>query len=157
MTELPVFPWALATELYSPPVYFPSIMQLSGIHHIALNVSDLDRAERFYTDVLGFTVARKFSKGLRHIMLDTGNSYIALFEAPDLETLQHIEQLSETGYMHFAFKADRERFRLAIEELKANKVDIGEGPVRRGDGDSVYFNDPDSNHLEIHCDDGDHS
>ena len=32
-------------------------------------------------------------------------------------------------------------------------VNISGGPVRRGDGDSVYFQDPDGNHLEIHCDD----
>ena len=59
-------------------------MQLEGIHHIALNVCDLFRAEQFYVEVLGFKVAKRFSKGLRHIMLDVGSSYIALFEVPDL-------------------------------------------------------------------------
>jgi len=132
-------------------------MELSGIHHIALNVRDLDQAERFYTDVLGFKVAQRFSKGLRHIMLDAGNSYIALFEVPDLEMQSHIEQLSETGYMHFAFKIEGERFQLAVKKLRDNNISIGEGPVRRGDGDSVYFQDLDWNHLEIHCDDGAHS
>jgi len=55
-------------------------MRLLGIHHIALNVHHLDRAEHFYTDVLGFKVSQRFSKGLRHLMLDAGNSKIALFE-----------------------------------------------------------------------------
>lgn len=129
-------------------------MKLDGIHHIALNVRDLDRAERFYTGVLGFKVAKRFSKGLRHLMLDAGNSYIALFETPDLDPRPSIDHLSEAGYMHFAFRADPQRFEAAIAELKRQNVDIGDGPVRRGDGDSVYFNDPDLNHLEIHCDDG---
>lgn len=146
-----------ATGLYNPPISFLLIMQLSGIHHIALNVRDLDRAEQFYTDVLGFKVAKRFSKGLRHIMLDAGNSYIALFEVPDLETQSHIEQLSETGYMHFAFKIQRARFQLAVQKLRKKNINIGEGPVRRGDGDSVYFQDPDWNHLEIHCDGRDYS
>ena len=128
-------------------------MRLLGIHHIALNVRHLDRAERFYTDVLGFKVLKRFSKGLRHLILDIGNSQIALFEVPDLEIKSHIEQLSGAGYMHFAFKIDREMFKLAVKKLLDHNINIGDGPVRRGEGDSVYFQDLDYNHLEIHCDD----
>ena len=132
-------------------------MRLLGIHHIALNVRHLDRAEGFYTDILGFKVLQRFSKGLRHLMLDAGNSQIALFEVPELEVQSHIEKLSEIGYMHFAFKIDKEMFQFAVKKLLDNSIDIGEGPVRRGNGDSVYFQDLDYNHLEIHCDDGKNS
>jgi len=128
-------------------------MQLLGIHHIALNVRDLDQAENFYTGILGFKVAKRFSKRLRHLMLSVGNSYIALFEVPDLEVQPHMEKLSKIGYMHFAFKIEREMFQLAVKKLIANNINIGDGPVRRGDGDSIYFQDLDYNHLEIHCDD----
>ena len=132
-------------------------MHLLGIHHIALNVRQLDQAERFYTDILGFKVLKRFSKGLRHLILEVGNSQIALFEVPDLEIQPHIDKISETGYMHFAFQIDKEMFQLAVKKLLANNIDIGGGPVRRGDGDSVYFQDLDYNHLEIHCDDGKNS
>ena len=128
-------------------------MRLLGIHHIALNVRDLDQAEKFYTGILGFKVEKRFSNRLRHLMLSVGNSYIALFEVPDLDVQPHIEKLSIAGYMHFAFKIDRERFQLAVKKLRANNINIGDGPVRRGEGDSVYFQDLDYNHLEIHCDD----
>ena len=127
-------------------------MQLKGIHHIALNVTDLDRSERFYTDILGFSVTHRFSKGLRHIMLDTGNALLALFETPDLEMKMSLEQLSKKGYMHFAFETNREEFINIIEELKSKKVNIDSGPVVRGEGESIYFTDPDQNHLEIRCD-----
>ena len=132
-------------------------MRLLGIHHIALNVRQLDQAERFYADILGFKVLKRFSKGLRHLLLDAGNSQIALFEVPELEVQSHIEKLSEIGYMHFAFKIDKEMFQFAVKKLLDNSIDIGEGPVRRGNGDSVYFQDLDYNHLEIHCDDGKNS
>ena len=127
-------------------------MKLDGIHHIALNVKDLDRAELFYTEVLGFQVTHRFSKGLRHLMLDTGNSAIALFEAPHLEVKEAMDLLSEKGYLHLAFKIHRDRFPAILEELKKHGVTIDGGPVKRGDGESIYFNDPDYNHLEIHYD-----
>ena len=127
-------------------------MQLKGIHHIALNVTDLDRAEHFYTDVLGFTVTHRFSKGLRHIMLDTGNALLALFETPELEMKSALEQLSDKGYMHFAFATSREEFNKIMDELKSKKVHIDSGPMVRGEGESIYFTDPDKNHLEIRCD-----
>jgi len=128
-------------------------MRLLGIHHIALNVRHLDRAEDFYTDVLGFKVLQRFYKGLRHLMLDAGNSKIALFEVPELVMESHIEELSETGYMHFAFKIEKKMFPLAVKKLRDKNIDIGQGVVQRGEGESVYFQDLDGNHLEIHCDD----
>ena len=127
-------------------------MKLDGIHHIALNVKDLNRAEQFYTEVLGFTVTHRFTKGLNHLMLDTGNSAIALFEAPELEVKDAMDLLSETGYLHLAFKIHRDQFPTVVDELKKHNVVIDQGPVKRGDGESIYFNDPDHNHLEIHCD-----
>jgi glyoxylase I family protein len=127
-------------------------MQLKGIHHIALNVKDLDRAENFYTDVLGFQVTNRFSKGLRHIMLETGNAAIALFESPELEVKEAISLLSEEGYLHLALEADSADFENIVQELQSKKIHIDNGPVKRGDGESIYFNDPDDNHLEIHCD-----
>ena len=127
-------------------------MQLKGIHHIALNVKDLDRAESFYTDILGFQVTNRFSKGLRHLMLETGNAAIALFESPELEVKEAISLLSEEGYLHLALEADPADFENIIKELQSNNIDIDNGPVKRGDGESIYFNDPDDNHLEIHYD-----
>ncbi|MBT5469669.1 MAG: hypothetical protein HOK41_03610 [Nitrospina sp.] len=127
-------------------------MQLKGIHHIALNVKDLDRAEKFYTDILGFQVTHRFNKGLNHLMLETGNAAIALFESPQLEVKDAMNLLSEDGYMHLAFEANPADFENIVKELKTKNITIDSGPVKRGDGESIYFNDPDENHLEIHCD-----
>ena len=59
-------------------------MQLDGVHHIGMNVQDLDSAEKFYTDVLGFRVAERFAEEIRHLMLDTGSTTLHLFESPAL-------------------------------------------------------------------------
>ena len=34
----------------------PIRMQTAGVHHVALRVTDFDRAKRFYTETLGFPV-----------------------------------------------------------------------------------------------------
>ena len=143
---------ALETERSNSFLPSRSLMQLKGIHHIALNVKDLDRAERFYTDVLGFQVTHRFSKGLRHLMLETGNAAIALFETPNLKVEEAMNLVSEDGYLHLALEADPADFKAIIKELQTKKIQIDNGPVKRGNGESVYFNDPDHNHLEIHCD-----
>jgi catechol 2,3-dioxygenase-like lactoylglutathione lyase family enzyme len=130
-------------------------MKLDGVHHIGLNVSDLDRAEAFYTGVLGFEVTERYSESIRHIMLASpgepaGTAKIHLFEARDLDMQDALATLSGQGYAHIAFGTTRERFPKIVEELQKHKVDF-KGPLVMGQGESVHFTDPDGNSLEIRC------
>ena len=75
-------------------------MKLDGVHHIGVNVRDLDRAEAFYTEVLGFKVIDRYQEEIRHSMLDTGAAKIHLFESIDLKFDEAIHRLSEDGYAH---------------------------------------------------------
>ena len=61
-------------------------LKLAGLDHIALNVTDMDRAENFYSNILGFPVINRTltQAGFQHIELDAGNIAIALFESPEL-------------------------------------------------------------------------
>ena len=125
-------------------------MKLDGVHHIGMNVLDIDRAEKFYTSVLGFRVAERYEEQIRHLMLDTGDTNLHLFESPDLHMGNAIDCLSEQGYAHIAFGTSRENFPKIIDELKRKNV-VFRGPLILGQGESVHFKDPDSNHLEIRC------
>ena len=125
-------------------------MRLDGVHHIGVNVSDLDRAEAFYTSVLGFKVIDRYQEEIRHSMLDTGPTKIHLFESTDLKFDDAITRLSEEGYAHMAFGTSREEFPRVMEELKNHNV-LFRGPLILGKGESVHFTDPDGNHLEIRC------
>ena len=125
-------------------------MKLDGVHHIGVNVCDLDRAEAFYTEVLGFKVIDRYQEEIRHSMLDTGAAKIHLFESKDLKFDEAIHRLSEDGYAHMAFGTSRERFPQVMEELKKNNIPF-RGPLILGKGESVHFKDPDGNHLEIRC------
>ena len=125
-------------------------MELDGVHHIGVNVSDLDRAEAFYIGVLGFKVIDRYQEEMRHSMLDTGATKIHLFESTDLKFDEAINRLSEDGYAHMAFGTSREKFPKVMEELKKHNV-LFRGPLILGKGESVHFKDPDGNHLEIRC------
>ena len=125
-------------------------MELDGVHHIGLNVRDLDRAEDFYVDVLGFQVVERYQEVIRHSMLDTGTAKIHLFESTDLKFDEAINCLSEDGYAHIAFGTGSEKFLDVLEDLKKHDVDF-RGPLILGKGESVHFKDPDGNHLEIRC------
>ena len=125
-------------------------MKLDGIHHIGVNVSDLNRAESFYVNVLGFIVVDRYQEDIRHSMLDTGTTKIHLFESTNLEFDDAIIRLSEDGYAHLAFGTTRKQFPQIMEELKKHNVPF-RGPLILGKGESVHFKDPDGNHLEIRC------
>jgi catechol 2,3-dioxygenase-like lactoylglutathione lyase family enzyme len=125
-------------------------MQLDGVHHIGVNVSDLNRAESFYVNVLGFIVVDRYQEDIRHSMLDTGTTIIHLFESTNLEFDDAIIRLSEDGYAHLAFGTNRKQFPQIMEELKQHNVPF-RGPLILGKGESVHFKDPDGNHLEIRC------
>ena len=125
-------------------------MKLDGVHHIGVNVSDLNRAESFYVNVLGFIVVDRYQEDIRHSMLDTGTTKIHLFESTNLEFDDAIIRLSEDGYAHLAFGTTRKQFPQIMEELKKHNVPF-RGPLILGKGESIHFKDPDGNHLEIRC------
>ena len=128
-----------------------SKIQLNGISHFALNVANMERAERFYTEVLGFPVIMRSQTkgGLQHIEVDAGNVAIALFEQPqlDLKTAQKI--MTEDGYLHFAFDGSYDRFDATLQALKESGVKMDGEPRDWGKSVSVYFQDPDGHQLEI--------
>ena len=130
-------------------------MKLDGVHHIGLNVTDLDRAETFYTQVLGLKVTERYAESIRHIMLASpgepeGTAKIHLFEAKDLDMQEALATLSGQGYAHTAFGTSREHFPNIIATLRKQEVDF-KGPLVMGRGESVHFTDPDGNALEIRC------
>ncbi len=125
-------------------------MELDGVHHIGVNVNNLDRALDFYCGILGFEVIERYEESIRHVMLNSGSTGIHLFEVKDLKMNHAFDILSGEGYAHIAFGTTVDKFPEIIEEMKSNKV-VFEGPKLLGKGRSIHFQDPDGNHLEIRC------
>ena len=126
-------------------------INLKGLDHFALNVKDMNRAEEFYTQTLGFEVIHrtKTQAGLKHIEVDAGNVAIALFESPDLDLEKAHKTMTEDGYLHFAFGASYDQFDATLQSLKQKGVIMDGKPRDWGNSVSVYFCDPGGHQLEI--------
>ena len=126
-------------------------INLKGLDHFALNVKNMNKAEEFYTQILGFEVIHRTETqaGLKHIEVDAGNVAIALFESPDLDLEKAHKTMTEDGYLHFAFGASYDQFDATLQSLKQKGVIMDGEPRDWGNSVSVYFRDPDDHQLEI--------
>ena len=119
--------------------------RIKHLDHVVLYVADLDRAIRFYCDVLGCTLERRVT-AIDLVQLRAGASMIALVPA---------KAGSDAG------GRNRDHLALRIEpfdepslraHLKQHGVEAGEVVSRygaEGDGPSLYIKDPDGNTVEL--------
>lgn len=118
------------------------------LDHSVLAVSDWDRSNAFYRDVLGAEV----------MALDSGR-YAYRFGRTQLNVHGPGEPASELARIPVAPGGSDLCFVWpgtpdeAVEHLEAHGVEIEAGPVKRfgarGNGTSVYFRDPDGSLLEF--------
>lgn len=121
-------------------------MRLLALDHFGLDVADLDRAERFYTEVLGLEVAQRF--GRHQVLLRCGSQMLALFERADLPPRPVNRIDNPLGKAHHAFQVSQADFQAAQATFRAHGAATS-GPIDWGDHDCLYFLDPDGNLLEI--------
>ena len=113
-------------------------IKTSGIDHVVLWVSDLERSKRFYTDLLGMRVAHESS---RLAFLWCGTQQIALFQGRDGDPVKAGAELN-----HMALRMEP----VGYEELKARLTSEGiEVSGRPGDDRCIYFDDPDGHRLQL--------
>jgi catechol 2,3-dioxygenase-like lactoylglutathione lyase family enzyme len=123
-------------------------MKLQRLDHFGLDVSDLRRAESFYTSVLGLSVVTRMGD---QVLLDCGGQNLALFEvyrAPLSPEERAARIRNPLGKGHHAFRVSNADFADARERLTAAGVETA-APIDWGDHDCMYFLDPDGNLLEI--------
>ncbi len=125
-------------------------MSVSEVLESALYVSDLQAAEKFYTEILGLTLYSKL-KG-RHVFLRCGDRMVLIFNAEATAVSPGGPRDAPThgakGEGHLAFAAkDREIDRWK-QHLTENGVEI-EKEIHTQGGRSIYFRDPSQNCLEI--------
>lgn len=113
-------------------------MQPLGIHHVSINVTDVEAAIAFYTERLGLTVRDdRPDFGFPGAWLDAGGQQIHLIGAPTPQNLgQHLA-------LHVA------DLDAAIGELRAQGLEVTDAsPV--GTSLQAFLVDPSGNAVELH-------
>jgi len=127
-------------------------INLERIGHCAVRVRDVERAKKFYVDVLGFQFMEQDPDHGGVFMSLPGDGHtIDVSPVDDPETAPGPVQGSDrVGVAHIAFKvASYEGLQQAYETLKANNVQVTR-MIDHVSQRSIYFSDPDGNGLEIY-------
>ncbi|RWK48962.1 VOC family protein [Mesorhizobium sp.] len=128
-------------------------MTPSAILESALYVTDLDAAEKFYTDVLGLDLLGKVDG--RHLFFRCGDGVLLIFNAeatkvppaPDARLKVPPHGTVGDGHLCFAASADEiGRWRAHLERKKIVIESDFEWPQG---GRSIYIRDPSGNSIEF--------
>jgi catechol 2,3-dioxygenase-like lactoylglutathione lyase family enzyme len=117
-------------------------LTITGVNHITLSVSDLDRSLAFYSHMLGFTIAAHSSRGA---YLRAGSLW------PALEVDDQVRTGPLPEYTHVALDVAAKDFDGLAARIRASGAGIFKENV--SEGPSLYFLDPDGHKLELHVGD----
>ncbi len=121
------------------------------VSHVLLNVSDIERSVKFYTEVLGFKESDRNARGMVFLRNGTDHHTFGLCQGPANGKLAPSDQYLTFNHMALEVDSVDELFK-ARQFLREQEVDIVfEG--RRGPGCnvSVEFHDPDGYMIELTC------
>lgn len=130
-----------------PPYTIPAS---TTIGHVHLKVADLERAIRFYQDVLGFTLTQRYGNQAaflsaggyhHHIGLNTWESLGGPPPARGTTGLYHVAILYPT----------RRDLAVALRRVLDAGIAL-DGASDHGVSEALYLRDPDQNGVELYCD-----
>lgn len=112
-------------------------MKPLAVHHVSINVDDVDAALSFYTDLLGLEVRDdRPDFGFGGAWLDAGAQQVHLIEAP----------VPDHKGQHFALAV--EDLAAVVDELRGRGLSVSE-PVKVGGGLQSFVHDPAGNTVEL--------
>lgn len=112
---------------------------LTGLNHITIAVSNLQRSFDFYKDALQFSPRARWENGA---YLELGDLWLCL----SFDITRTAGQRAD--YTHYAFSVAPDNFPALVESLR--KQGVKEWKSNTSEGDSFYFLDPDGHKLEVH-------
>jgi glyoxylase I family protein len=130
-----------------------SALDIRGLDHVVLRVTDLDASLRFYTDALGCKPERQLEE-LGLYQLRAGSNLIDLVRVDSpLGKLGGGPPAQEGRNVdHFAIQLgqfDENAIRAHLAQHEIEPGDVAQRYGAKGNGPSMYIRDPDGNVVEL--------
>jgi len=110
---------------------------ITGLNHITLTVTKLDRSILFYQEILGMTAEVQWNTG-------------AYLSTPGIWLCLSIGQSKpSTDYSHIAFSINQADMNSLSDRFQA----LTQWQENSSEGNSIYIKDPDGHKLELHIGD----
>ena len=126
-------------------------MKIKSLGHVVVRVSDLERAEHFYGDLLGLPLCARLDEGgMKMAFFTLGNHHD--FAIMEVSGEGSSDSADAVGLHHVAFNIGTtlDELREAKENLDA--AGVVTHPVDHEVTKSLYFSDPDGNGVELYVD-----
>lgn len=124
------------------------MIETKGVVHFTIPVSDLDRSQAFYRDILGLEVVDRAPPPFDLLFMKSADDFVVLAKSKNPID----PNPGEERWVHHAFRVDLDAYEAAHAFLVENGVRIiheeerVDGVFR---GKQCHFHDPDRNVLEI--------
>ena len=135
---------------------------LKKVHHIALNVKDMEASKHFYGKILGLHQLTGSEVPSTLVELVAANKVcnfktpdgiiLDLFAEPELSPPDSDPEKQFTRANHLSFDIAPQQFDDAVETLKELQIPMAIDVVTRLTGKGYYIYDPDGFIVEIRCD-----
>jgi catechol 2,3-dioxygenase len=130
--------------------HYPKLPAATTIGHVHLRISDIERALKFYRDLLGFEVTARYGDGA--VFLSAGGYHHHL----GLNTWESKggspPPAGHTGLYHIAILLPTRRdLAVVVKRLMEANYPL-QGASDHGVSEAVYLDDPDGNGIELYTD-----
>jgi len=122
---------------------------ITSIHHVAIGVSDLDRARRFYTRVLGLEEIPRPAFDFAGAWFRAGPQQIHLIVRGQTHVRHDQDDDLNTRGDHFALRV--RSYRETVEHLRAVGIAFEERPHNKTPWPQIYILDPDGHTIELNA------
>lgn len=117
----------------------------TGINHITIRVNDIERAEEFYGEILGFSLVRKMGKSMAVYRVGTEDTLVLVEAETSYDPSSRDYRVDHFGfYVESAEKVDE-----LAQYFRSREVTILSGPANRKRGRFIFISDPDGNMIEV--------